>query len=502
MDPVAPKIPQSGFLSPAALGLAAVLIAYGAILYVLGGAVAGGSDNSGYFNEARLFSQHTVHAQSRALAGFPASEAPPYLYVPLGFKPVADGSAQLVPTYPPGLSLMLVPVARMAGWRHSGDILLIVHSLAGIALIYALALMCGLPPPWALFGSALLAASPLYLYTSLQALSDVPATVWALAAVLAAWRSRERTGWALAAGLSIAVAFLVRPSNFLIVLPVAIAIGASPRRLMLAALGTAPGIAAWMAINHAAYGGYLQSGYGAIWNEFHPGLIPGTLWYCVKWLPILFSPIVIASPAIVAAVRSRPRVATVLASWAVAFIGFYSAYRWTHESWWFLRFLLPAAPAFIVAGLVMTRMCFDGLRSGFRASWLRALAALLVFASIGAELTQVLSLDAWSIGRGERKYGRVASWLVHNLPPNSVIVVNQFSGSMFYFTDFTFLRGDQLDAKTAESIRKAVKAEKRPLFSVLFQFENDLASKIPGRWNIISMDDGVLVQSCDLSDRK
>ena len=66
----------------------------------------------------------------------------------------------MVPTYPPGLSLMLVPVAWVAGWRHSGDILLIFHSLVGIALLYALGLRCGLPAPWALFGSALLAASP------------------------------------------------------------------------------------------------------------------------------------------------------------------------------------------------------------------------------------------------------------------------------------------------------------------------------------------------------
>ncbi|HEY5079076.1 MAG TPA: hypothetical protein VII43_04490, partial [Opitutaceae bacterium] len=393
-------------LSKAELGLGALLLALGSVLYVLTGAVAGGSDNSGYFNEARLFSQHTVHVEPRALAGVPAGDAPPFLYVPLGFKPAPDGTPRMVPTYPPGLSLMLVPVAWIAGWRHSGDILLILHSLAGVALLFVLGLRCGLPGAWALFGSALLAASPLYLYTSLQALSDVPATTWALAAVLAAWKSRERTPWALLSGLAIAVAFLIRPTNFLIALPVAAAVGFAPGRLLLVALGALPGIAATMAINQAAYGGYFKSGYGAIGAEFHTDLVPGTLGYCIKWLPILFSPIVIAAPAIVAVFRSRPRVAAVLATWAAAFVGFYSAYRWTHESWWFLRFLLPAAPAIIVAGLLVTRMCFDGLRNSFRGPWLSLLAALLVLASIGAEVAQVLSLEAWSIGRGERKYGR------------------------------------------------------------------------------------------------
>ena len=85
----------------------------------------------------------------------------------------------MVPTYPPGLPLLLVPAALVAGWDHAGDLVLIVHSLAGIALAFALGRACGLSGSWSLVGAAVLAASPLYLFTSLQALSDVPATAWA-----------------------------------------------------------------------------------------------------------------------------------------------------------------------------------------------------------------------------------------------------------------------------------------------------------------------------------
>jgi len=99
------------------LGLWAALLAYGVVLAVLIGAVPGGSDTSGYFNEARLFSRFRIHEPLRVLPGLPASVAPPYLYVPLGYKPAPDGSGTLVPTYPPGLALMLVPVAKLAGWR-------------------------------------------------------------------------------------------------------------------------------------------------------------------------------------------------------------------------------------------------------------------------------------------------------------------------------------------------------------------------------------------------
>ena len=70
---------------------------------------------------------------------------------------------------------------------------------------------------------------------------------------------------------------------------------------------------------------------------------------------------------------------------------------------------------------------------------------------------------------------------------------------MFYFTDFTFLRGDQIDAATAHRIAKALKADGRPLYSVLFQFESNMTDKIPGRWGMISIDDDVFVQRCDVA---
>ena len=208
---------------------------------------------------------------------------------------------------------------------------------------------------------------------------------------------RDRPGWALASGVCVAVAFLVRPSNFLIIVPVVLAIGLSPGRLFAVALGAIPGVAAWMAVNHAAYGGYLQSGYGAIGNEFHAALVPGTLVYCLRWLPVLLSPIVLVSPGILAFMRLRPRVAAVLASWAVVFVAFYLPYRWTHEDWWFLRFLLPAAPALIVAGLIVLQQCFERLQARFPEKWARTLPVLLLLVAVVSEASQIGPLDAWAV---------------------------------------------------------------------------------------------------------
>lgn len=481
--------------------LLAGLLAYAALLAHFIGAVAGGSDNSGYFNEARLFSHLTVHTQPRALEGLPPAGAPPYLYVPLGFKPAPGNPSRIVPTYPPGLPLLLVPAARIAGWRHAGDLALILHSLAGLALAFALGRMFGLSAPWSLFGCAVLAASPLYLYTSLQALSDVPATVWATAAVLAAWKSRERANWALPAGLALGVAFLVRPSNFLVALPMLIAFGLSPKRWLLAAAGAVPGIAAWMAINHAAYGGYLESGYGAIGNEFHAGLVAGTLKFCIRLLPRLLGPTIMAAPAVVLVGRLGARRAAVLASWILAYVAFYSAYRWTREDWWFLRFLLPAIPALIVCGLLVVQACFERLRPSLQPALMRTLAGFLVAASLCAETAQTLALDAWAIGRGEQKYVRVADWLRANLPRNSVIVASQFSGALFFYTDFTLLRADQIDAATARRIQEAARAAKRPVFGVAFPFEQGLVMKAAGRWSIVTGIDDILILHYDAAGK-
>jgi hypothetical protein len=477
--------------SGASIGLGLGLIAYAVLLYVLIGAVPSGSDNSGYFNEARLFSQGRISAPMRTLAGLPADGKTQYLYIPLGFKPAVAGAATMVPTYPPGLPLLLVAAARVAGWEHAGDLVLLIHSLAGIALVFALGRVCGLPGWWSLIGAAVLAASPLYLITSVQALSDVPATVWAAAAVIAAMRSRQGALWALASGACISVGLLVRPSNLLIVLPVILAAGASPRRLLLVALASIPGMAAWMAINHLAYGGALHSGYGAIGNEFHAGLVPGTLLYCARWLPLLLSPIVIVAPAMLAYLRAWPRVASVLAAWAVSFIAFYAPYRWTHEQWWFLRFLLPAAPALIVAGLAVTHHWVELARGRLPEAARRLIPLLVLVAAVGVEAGQTGPLrEAGAIGHGERKYGRVAKWLNAHVPGNSVVVVSQASGALYYFTDFTLLRYEEMGPAVCERVRISVQSRGQPLYAVLFPFEGEVLKRLPGWWvRVVSVDD-------------
>jgi len=500
-DAAQARVPaRTDIASPRGAWLWGALIAYGIILAVLVGAAPGGSDGSGYFNEARLFPRLTIHEPLRDLPSLPARTAPPYLYNPLGFRPAADGTARLVPTYPPGLPIMLALAARIVGWRHAGDAVLLLHSLAGLALAFALGRLFGLSRWWSLAGAALLAASPLYLFMSLWAMSDVPAMVYATAAVICAWKSKEKVLWALGAGACAGIGFLIRPSNFLIAAPLIIAIGVSPRRLLMILFGGIPWVAAWMAINHRAYGGFLESGYGAIGDEFHGSLVVGTLGFILRWLPIVLSPLVVVAPAIVAYLGSRTRVAAVLTVWVAVYIAFYAPYRWTHAEWWFLRFLLPAAPALMVAGLIVVQGMFGAVEGYFSRRAAVGILAVLFLMSLAVEAKHIRPLHAWSIGHGEEKYGRVAAWLNANAPANSAIVAEQFSGATYYFTRFVLIRSNELNDGTAEQVQRALRSERRPVYAVTFPLEQKIMKELPGNWVHVASVEDVTIWRGDWGD--
>jgi hypothetical protein len=128
------------------------------------------------------------------------------------------------------------------------------------------------------------------------------------------------------------------------------------------------------------------------------------------------------------------------------------------------------------------------------------LPLLLLAAAMSVELRQTGPMrEAWAIGHGERKYGRVSAWLNAHVPENSAIVMSQASGALYYFTDFTLLRFEQMNPSVSQRVRATLRSEGRPLYAVLFPFELETLKKLPGRWDhIVSVDD-VSIWRCDLS---
>lgn len=475
---------RAGILLALALGLYAVLIAWNL------GACAGGSDSSGYLNHARLLSQGRLHVPPRAVAGLAPTPAESFLYVPLGFKPAPDGDG-IVPTYASGLPLLILAARSVAGWDHAAGLALGIHAVLGVLLTYAAGRAFGLSKRWSAAAAAILAASPLYLFMSLQAMSDVPALAWTSAAVLAAWRSRERTAWAAAAGLCVGVAVLIRPNNVLIMAPIAVALGISPRRWLALAAGGLPAAAFFCAHSRAAYGSVLTTGYGDTWSSFDTGLFGLTLGHYARWLPRLFTPVVVLALGLPWLGRAAPRAAAVLGVWALAYLAFFSVYFNTHEFWWYLRFVLPAAPALVIGGLLVARRAASGLtrRAPFLA-WAFALALVLANATYWNR-----QFGSLNVGRGDLKYARTSAWVGAHLPPGAVVAAMEMSGSVFYYTPLAVVRYDQIEPGDFGRVAAAARAAGRPLYAVLFPHEVEIAlrERMPGPWEKAGSVDNVTI---------
>jgi hypothetical protein len=485
----------------ALLGLALYAVVIGKHV----GAVAGGSDSSGYMNHARLLASGRIHVPPRILPGLPQAEAPYHLYVPLGFKPSPDGDG-LVPTYPAGFPLFILAAVPLAGWRHAGDVAIILHALAGLLATYALGRMIGLGKRWAVAGAAIVGLSPLYLWFSLEAMSDVPSLVWTTVAVLAALRSRENAAWALAAGAAMAIDVLLRPTNALAFVPVAVALGGSPRRWMLLIAGGLPGATFYCLHSAAAYGSFLATGYGDTTLAFRAGYVLPTFLHYARWIPALFTPAAALVLGLPWLGRVPGRTRWLLGTWILAFAAFYSTYECTHETWWYLRFLLPAAPAIVVGSLLVLRALLS--RAPAQADPGRSKGAFAALLAIIAASSFWWSRDllALEIGRTELRYENVADWMTSNAPPDAVCLAMQASGALFYYTRFTVIRWDALDQANVGRVDAAIRNSRKPLYAVLFPFESGesrvLEKRMPGRWIQVGNVQDVTIWRRDLGAAK
>ncbi len=461
------------------------LVGYAFFLIRHVGALAGASDSSGYLNNARLLAAGQTATPQRIPPGIDAVQFDSFTFIPLGFRPMPD--ATMAPTYPIGLPLVLLAAAKIAGWELAPPLVMMVSALLAVALMFPLGRAAGLTPGWAAGGALLFATCPLTTFMSVQLMSDIPATTVALVAIGCAWRSRTRQRWALAAGACLALGGLIRPTNFMLILPIAVCLGLNGRRWLLLGLGGFPGVLVQLIYNSAAYGNLFVSGYGDdLGSKFSFKIVPATLIHYARWLPVLLTPVGILA-LVLPWVGRRTRFAWVLVAWTVPFLAFYAGYWHTHEWWWYLRFLLPAFPAIIIGGLWVLREL-----------WVRHLGPLmpspLVARSCGIAAIIVIlihaafwhhRLNAHLIGFGESIYSESSTWARENLPADAIILTEQTSGALTYYTDFSLVRWDSLNPEKFARLTAVV--GKRPLVAALFPHEVQpaLAPRLPGRWQEI-----------------
>ncbi len=430
--------------------------------------IASASDASGYFNVARLLrSGELIQTVPRLESLTP----PAWDYLaqqPLGFT-VDRARGTMVTTYSPGLPLHFLVAAPFVGLDYAPLAVNVFLAAAAAALTLALGRQLGLRWSWAVAAVGVLWACPLYLLHALQPMTDACAMVWTMAAISAALQTRRHRAWGFAVGASVAVAVLVRPSNLLLLLPVAAILRLHVRAWFAVILGGLPGAAFLAWYNLKLYGAVLTTGYGNVESAFSLGFVPHNAAHFAFWLCALLSPLIALTSLGLPLLWRESRAAVVLLSiWAATFLGFYLFYFHSGETWWYLRFILPMFPALIFSALLVAQRFFARRAVASPSHWLPPLLLVVVLAW---EFVATDRLQFLHIKRGDTQYLSAARWMQQHAPANAVVLEMQLSGSFTYYTTFAIVRYDMLDAAAWKRLQDAAPAARRPIYAALFDFE-------------------------------
>jgi hypothetical protein len=472
---VAANFGQNAAVRRAAIALA--LIVYAAFLLRYMSFAAAGTDSSGYLNAARGLERGHVTVRVTPLGRLHLDDSWRELFMPVGFAPAAE-RGMIGPFYPLGYPLHLRAAAWAGGWRLAPFFVTPLMALLSLWATYAVARELDLPDSYALAAAGLLAVAPTFVMQAVQPMSDVTAVFWCTFAILCALRANRSARWAVACGVVFAVAVWVRPSNMLLIPAIGIAMRGRVRTLALAVAGSLPLAIVLMIVNKSLYGSPFLTGYGGVAGLFdwHYPLERVPLYG--KWLAITETPLVFPAAFFVAIDRRIPIWQRVLLPvWFAAFFIFFCCYYFvfngSDDAWWYLRFLLPAFPALLIATMLLVR---DNVPR-------RALAWALiaVIAATGIRLTFFWGVQRMRIQ--EHTYPYAVAWAERSLPPGALVATMQMSGAFYYYTGRFTARYDNCDPVHFQRLRAQPGVAGLKWYAVIFDWEEGrLNLQMPGRW--------------------
>lgn len=420
---------------------------------------AAGADASGYLSQAAEWavSQPPLHLD--AITGeYP--ELRGWITTPLGWRPTPDDDmlepAQ-VPTYPPGLPLLMAMPHAIAGVN--GAVMVVILS-AAVAVIGTGALASQLGGGVAgLLAALMLALAPAFVFQSIQPMSDVPVTAAWLVCLCFAVRTDPRAS--IGAGLASAIAILIRPNLApLAIVPLFLA----ERRVMFAAPVAIAGIFL-AAINSLWYGSPFRSGYGSAEDLYSLSNIAGNLPRYFNWL-LTTSPLLLLSVFGFWRLR-RERTTLALLAFASLVVASYLVYG-VFDDWSYLRFLLPALAILAVFTAIELSAWLTGGPVSYRAPTLLA----LVLAVTAHGLWVARSHDAFNLANQLRRVAVVADYINADVPPSAVILSGEQSGSMRYYTARPILRWEAATPEALAAALATLERSNRPVYIVLDAWEH------------------------------
>jgi hypothetical protein len=434
--------------APLAAALAAGVCAFGVLKVA---PVAGGSDSYGYVSQIDLWLHAHPFVEQPWVDKVPWPDAA-QTFTPLGYRFVPSGTV-IVPSYSPGLPLIMALVKIVAGYRA----MFVVGPLSAAILVlatYGLGRRLG-SPDMGVIAAWLVACSPSVLDNMLVVMSDIPAAAgWALAFYLLFGRSpRSAAGAGLAAG----IATLIRPN----LVPAAGVMGAwlifklwrDPtrrslhfRRTVGFIAGLVPALAALAGLFWWLYGSPVRSGYGPLGEYYDASHILPNLHSYLSWLAESQTPFAyLGFAGLALAVRrlwpltpDRSMVVA-LGAFVMTLWGQYAAFQLL-SSWIYLRYVVASWPALMlgVAAVALVPIRWAGK------------PAMLVTTVV------IIGVGWWTVGFAGRTGGLTARQGEHKFPgagtlargrtgEASVVLAGLHSGSMRYYGGRMTMRADVLD---------------------------------------------------------
>ena len=443
-------------LTPAIAAAAAAVLLLG---IVRGIDTAAGADSYGYLSQADLW----LRGNLRIEQPFVAKIAVPYAdwaFAPLGYRPAVGGEHVIVPTYSPGLPILMAAFKRVAGPLGPYYVVPILGAMT-VWLCYLLGQRAGSP----LIGAAAaigLAASPAFLFQLLWPMSDIPAAAFWTAALLCALTPRRYASFA--AGLCASVAIAIRPNLAPLAVILLVFLFLTNRGWRAFALGVLPSFCLVALVNAYLYGSPLSSGYGELGTLYALENGPINVTRYGGWLLTTQTPVIALA---VVALAAPPRLINwFLAAFAVGTFLTYVFYS-PFDDWWYLRFLLPALPPLLV--LMMSGGWWLLRRTPRLVQAIVIPCGLILVVSY--QLHFLVSRGALLLREGERRYQTVGKYAASSTPPNAVFISMQHSGSLRYYSGRLTMRYDWVPADWLDRAIATLRAQGYRPFIVLDDWE-------------------------------
>ncbi len=436
---------------------------------------AAASDAAAYVSQAELLASGRLVRDEPLVRQVDWPDAD-WAFSTLGYRPGLDPGT-VVPTYPPGLPLVMA-AARVGGeWGP----FVVVPLFGALAVFCSYALGASLHSRMAgLIAATLLATSPVFLFQLVQPMSDVAATgLWALALLLAMSSQPRDT---IAAGMAAGCALTIRPNLLPLALAVAMVVsgglrdrGASSRVMMHAlrnlTFGAMPAVVVLLLLQSHFYGSPLASGHGSFADFFSLSSVwPNVRDYFSRLIHGEGPALCLAGLSALTLIVNRRRVGTtsglagaarVAAAVFAALLVCYLPYL-VFPDWSYLRYFLPALPiGFVVVGALMCDACATLSRS---ARGLTILVALTIACAVNVQVAK--AEQAFNLRRYEARYRTVGHYLDAVLPSSAVVITEQESASVHHYTHRSVIRWDLLRVDLDEAVSTLESLGRSPVLLV------------------------------------